>query len=1053
MAKSTRRHAIAALSHLSLPCSCRLHPMRSLAWAVQAAGGFCVLGFRSRDKQRCVPGGMVMQNAGIQADEAARLAALSRYQILDTPPERGFDALTALLANILEVPIALISIVDRDRVWFKSRHGVAASASASDLSSFCGYVVAQNCPLTVADALADPRFSEHPLVVGEPRVRFYAGTPLRTGDGFALGTLCAVDYVPRQLTPAQLCALETLASQVAVLLELRRRNFELEERHEQARALQAQLQASLREKEALVAQLERSTVTLEQRVRERTLELARSEEDLSITVESLGDAVVATDREGRVVRMNRVAQKLLGWSAADAKGKPLDDMLKVTDELTGEATESLFARVLREQAIIGPTGRAVLHARNGSVCPIAETASPILGADGLLRGVVLVFRDVTSERATRNALRESEAKYRTVYDSLADMCATVDADQGDLLLDCNATLANILGFAKEELIGKTPQTTFAPASNEARELASSTFRRTGALHDLERELVRKDGRRIETSLSGTALRLEGGRTVALLVWRDISVRKQAERDRHFLTSLSDLQRHANVDALMDAATLSLAKYLDVQHATFSVLDETQEHIIIRAQPPFDMPSSGGWIKANAFGSKIVSQLRLGNTCVADDAMQDARIRDALPAYAMFGIGAFIAVPQLRNDRWVATLSVLTNAPRVWQEREVMLVQAAAERTFLWSEQLRLSAALRERELQTLRQKDEERFRTLVEGVKDYAIYLLDAQGHVASWNAGAQRIHGYDEKDILGRHISVFYPAAEQERGHPAEVLTHAARHGRYTEESFRMRRDGTPFWADVLVTALYAEDRSLVGFTKVTRDISERKRAEEILQQRQLQLSASLREREILLQEVHHRVKNNLQVISSLLRLQMRKLHEPAAREALAQCNARVEAIAMIHEMLYQVKDYTSIRFDEYARSLAVNIFGVVGVARSKVALELEIEPFSLDVDRAILCGLALNELIHNSLKHAFPAGRTGRVRVQLRKEERSILMAVGDDGVGLTATAHETQPEHVSLGMQLVQMLVAQLRGELKLECEHGSEFQVRFPALPDIQPAHFA
>lgn len=311
--------------------------------------------------------------------------------------------------------------------------------------------------------------------------------------------------------------------------------------------------------------------------------------------------------------MNRVAEKLL---AVDARGKLLDEVFKVADELTGEPTESLFERVRREQAIIGPTGRAVLYARNGSACPIAETAAPIIGADGLLRGVVLVFRDVTTERATRNALRESEAKYRTVYDSLADMCATVDADQGDLLLDCNATLANTLGFAKEELIGRAPPTTFAPASNEARELARSTFRRTGALHDLERELVRKDGRRIETSLSGTALRLEGGRTVALLVWRDISVRKQAERDRQFLTSLSDLQRYPNVDALMDAATLSLAKYLDVQRATFSEVDETQEHITIRAQPPFDTLSSVGSFAAKAFGSTIIAQMRLGNTCVA-----------------------------------------------------------------------------------------------------------------------------------------------------------------------------------------------------------------------------------------------------------------------------------------------------------------------------------------------------------------------------------------------------------------------------------------------------
>jgi two-component sensor histidine kinase len=121
-----------------------------------------------------------------------------------------------------------------------------------------------------------------------------------------------------------------------------------------------------------------------------------------------------------------------------------------------------------------------------------------------------------------------------------------------------------------------------------------------------------------------------------------------------------------------------------------------------------------------------------------------------------------------------------------------------------------------------------------------------------------------------------------------------------------------------------------------------------------------------------------------------------------------------------------------------------VVGVPRSKVALVLDVEPFSLDVDRAILCGLALNELIHNSLKHAFPDERTGHVRVQLRRDGDSIFMAVGDDGIGVSTLEHGDHAKRVSLGMQLVQMLVTQLRGELTVRSGQGTEFQVRFPAL---------
>lgn len=160
------------------------------------------------------------------ANEAERLKALHQYKILDTNPEQAFDDLTLIASQICGVPIALISLVDEDRQWFKSRVGVEIQETSRSVS-FCAHAIHQQGIFTVADALNDARFRDNPLVKGAPHIRFYAGAPITTQDGYALGTLCVIDYVPRQLTDDQNNALQALQRQVTAQLELRRNLEEL----------------------------------------------------------------------------------------------------------------------------------------------------------------------------------------------------------------------------------------------------------------------------------------------------------------------------------------------------------------------------------------------------------------------------------------------------------------------------------------------------------------------------------------------------------------------------------------------------------------------------------------------------------------------------------------------------------------------------------------------------------------------------------------------------------------------------------------------------------
>lgn len=177
----------------------------------------------------------------IPRNEIKRLKVLWQYSVLDTVPEEVFDDLTELAAHICQAPIALISLVDEHRQWFKSKVGLSLSETSRDIS-FCAHAITQTDLFVVPDATADQRFAGSPLVKSDPKIRFYAGAPLITPDGYALGTLCVIDKVPRQLNADQQQALRVLARHVVSQLELRRRSRELADARQTGGRLQSELE-------------------------------------------------------------------------------------------------------------------------------------------------------------------------------------------------------------------------------------------------------------------------------------------------------------------------------------------------------------------------------------------------------------------------------------------------------------------------------------------------------------------------------------------------------------------------------------------------------------------------------------------------------------------------------------------------------------------------------------------------------------------------------------------------------------------------------------------
>jgi len=218
-----------------------------------------------------------------------------------------------------------------------------------------------------------------------------------------------------------------------------------------------------------------------------------------------------------------------------------------------------------------------------------------------------------------------------------------------------------------------------------------------------------------------------------------------------------------------------------------------------------------------------------------------------------------------------------------------------------------------------------------------------------------------------------------------------------------------------------------------VFRDITERKEMER-------RIEASLREKEVLLQEVHHRVKNNMQVISSLLSLSKRRMTCEEDVEVLRASQNRVRSMALIHDTLYRAEDLASITAADYLGGLVRQLVDSYGVDPAVVATEVNVESIFLGVTEAIPCGLIVNELVSNSLKHAFPGGRKGVLRVELSESSGTeLILTVADDGVGFAPRSDSQDGE--SIGLQLVSALVEQLGGRMQTARSQGTTFRISF------------
>lgn len=316
------------------------------------------------------------------------------------------------------------------------------------------------------------------------------------------------------------------------------------------------------------------------------------------------------------------------------------------------------------------------------------------------------------------------------------------------------------------------------------------------------------------------------------------------------------------------------------------------------------------------------------------------------------------------------------------------------------------------------------------------IFVKDQNGTFSLVNQAFADFYGLTVEEVLGKMEPDVHPdSADIVHFLKQDQEVMSTLQPMFIEEEACRTPSGEWRWYQTIKKPLFSKNGQVHQLLGVATDITQRKQAE-------AQLQRSLREKEVLLQEVHHRVKNNLQVISSLLDLQSQHLKDPTMLPIFQESCNRVKSMTLVHELLYRSKDYSQINFRDYLTNLTSYLFQSYGVDTNTITLELDIDDVTLNTDKVITCGLIVQELVSNTLKYAFPNHTSGKIKISLQTDfEHCCTLIINDNGVGLPTELDLANVK--SLGLRLVNVLINQLEGTFKIDRKMGTEFRIQFTA----------
>ena len=738
-------------------------------------------------------------------------------------------------------------------------------------------------------------------------------------------------------------------------------------------------------------------------VRKKTADITRheqalieSEEQYRTLVENAFDLVFRTDATGHYIFLNPAAIRILGYEPAEILGEHYTqfirpDMRDKMERFFGRQFVNRIPNTYCEFPIITKDGREVWLAEN----------TQLLFKNDHVVGFQAVARDITERRQSEEALRQEYSFRNAIIDNVAEgLCVCHETTEYPFtkFTIWNDRMTEITGYTVEEINHLGWYQTVYP-DPELQANAMERMKRMRQREDIraeEWEITRSDGNKRVLNISTSVIESDDGLVHVMALMQDITERKQVE----------EALRESEARYRLLAENMSETVWVMDMDFKYLYASSTMEQV------------SG------------YSMAELNNTPLEQRMTPDSYQRVQTVIAKAFS-PENLQSPSPRLNYTMELELYHKDGTCSWRENNLTIIRDTSGQPIQIlgcgrniSERKRAEKALRE---------SEEKYR----GIFDEsiaAIYVFDNNKNFINTNQAGLDLLGYSREELL--HMSIPDVDADPVVVLPAhqEILSG----GRLINYVLKLRRKDSTI-ITVLNNSRPLTDihGNVVGMLSTLLDITERKLAEEALR-------AALQEKEVLLREIHHRVKNNMQVISSLLTLQAERVENEHVRQALIESQQRIIAMAMIHETLYSSQNLATIDLSAYLKSLVHHLEAAYS-SQADVSIALELDKVELGIDQAVPCGLIINELITNSFKHAFPGGSKGTIQIKVQLiNDREVVLEVSDDGVGLPPGLDLGNPS--SLGLRLVQgLLKHQLKGSLDVAIVGGTAFTLRWP-LPD-------
>ena len=730
--------------------------------------------------------------------------------------------------------------------------------------------------------------------------------------------------------------------------------------------------------------------------------LKQANETLHAAVSCAPIFLWATDRDGKLTLAAGKGLENLGLKPGATVGLSIFEVYSSQPDILENIAEVLAGNDrtwnVREGHFIHEIRSAALRDGNGEVVGAVGVSTEISEREQSIATLETANQELEDrlqqQTAVLNAaLAESEKKYRNLVETSQELIWSIDIE--GLLTFVNSAAKRIYGYEPPEMIGRrftdflVPDQKSMPREIFAQLLARTRIQPQTANSPYETVHIRKDGTPVHLRVNSIVNQAENGAIIGLCgTATDISDRLRSEQALQEATD----QLRAVLDAVPGLISWisSDLRYIGVNKHLATSFKLSPESFVGQEINFLEKGSNFGELIRKFFASssqQIWQEIDLEN---------NGSVRN------------YLIVAQ-KYHQGTAAVSVGIDI---------------TERKHAEAQKTQLIASL---------QESERKFRSLYEATSD-AVMLLDEQGFF-DCNHATLAIFGCRNKEqFYGKKMSEFSPQfqpnGQDSSSLGAERISTAMQTGSCRFDWIHKRVDGSEFPAEVLLNAMEINERKIIQ--AVVRDITDRKRDED-------GIKASLAEKEVLLKEIHHRVKNNLQVISSLLKLQSRYIQDSRVSEMLKESQNRVRSMALVHEQLYQSKDLSNIDFAEYIQNLAHNLFQAYEIHAQGIKLETNIAQCSLNIDTAVPCGLIINELVTNALKYAFTGQIKGKINIDFTLDNKVCVLTVSDSGIGFPKDLDYRKAR--TLGLRLVGSLVKQIRGKIELLETAGTTFKITF------------